>query len=69
MKHNNGGTINAIPLVTLHNVALTTNKPYYTNAGIFDQLMKYLHDNGFRVLSMNNLGYDAKNNVFYIKSV
>jgi peptidoglycan/xylan/chitin deacetylase (PgdA/CDA1 family) len=68
-KYNNGGTINAVPLVTFHNVALTTNKPYYTNAGIFDQLMKYLHDNGFRVLSMNNLGYDAKNNVFYLKSV
>ena len=69
IKYNNGGTINAVPLVTFHNVALTTNKPYYTNAGIFDQLMKYLHDNGFRVLSMNNLGYDAKNNAFYIKSV
>jgi hypothetical protein len=68
-KYNNNGTINAIPLVTFHNVALTTNKPYYTNAVIFDQLMKYLHDNGFRVLSMNNLGYDAKNNAFYIKSV
>jgi len=69
IKYNNGGTINAVPLVTFHNVALTTNKPYYTNAAIFDQLMKYLHDNGFRVLSMNNLGYEAKNNVFYIKSV
>ncbi len=30
--------------------------------------MKYLHENGFRVLTMNDLGYDTKNNVLYIKS-
>jgi len=29
--------------------------------------MKYLHDNGFRVLSMANLGYDTKSNTFYMK--
>ena len=67
--YNNGGTISAVPLVTFHNVRPVNNVPYTTNVGIFDQLMKYLHDNGFRVLSMNNLGYDAKNNAFYIKSV
>jgi peptidoglycan/xylan/chitin deacetylase (PgdA/CDA1 family) len=69
IKYNNGGTINAVPLVTFHNVLPLGSKPYSTNVAIFDQLMKYLHDNGFRVLSMNNLGYDAKNNVFYIKSL
>ncbi len=67
--NNNGGTINAVPLVTFHNVRPVNNVPYTTNVGVFDELMKYLHDNGFRVLSMNNLGYDAKNNAFYIKSV
>jgi hypothetical protein len=36
---------------------------------VFAELMKYLHDNGFRVLSMNNLTYGATNNAFYIKSV
>jgi peptidoglycan/xylan/chitin deacetylase (PgdA/CDA1 family) len=69
VKYNNGGTINAVPLVTFHNVLPLGSKPYSTNVAIFDQLMKYLHDNGFRVLSMNNLVYDAKNNAFYIKSV
>ena len=68
-KYNNGGTINVVPLVTFHNVRPVNNVPYTTNVGVFDELMKYLHDNGFRVLSMNNLGYDAKNNAFYIKSV
>jgi peptidoglycan/xylan/chitin deacetylase (PgdA/CDA1 family) len=69
IKYNNGGTISAIPLVMFHNVRPVNNVPYTTNVAIFDQLMKYLHDNGFRVLSMNKLVYDAKNNTFNIKSV
>ena len=32
-------------------------------------MMKYLHDNGFRVLTMSQLGYDTTNNLFYIKNV
>jgi peptidoglycan/xylan/chitin deacetylase (PgdA/CDA1 family) len=68
-KYNNGATINAVPLVTFHNVRPVNNTPYTTNVGVFAELMKYLHDNGFRVLSMNNLVYDAKNNAFYMKSV
>jgi peptidoglycan/xylan/chitin deacetylase (PgdA/CDA1 family) len=68
-KYNNGTTINAVPLVTFHNVRPVNNTPYTTNVGVFAELMKYLHDNGFRVLSMNNLVYDAKNNAFYMKSV
>jgi hypothetical protein len=31
--------------------------------------MKYLHDNGFRVLTLTQLRYDPMNNVFYIKKV
>ncbi len=29
--------------------------------------MKYLLDNAFRLLTLNDLGYDTKNNVFYVK--
>ncbi|MFY9796683.1 MAG: hypothetical protein WAJ93_13430, partial [Candidatus Nitrosopolaris sp.] len=39
-----------------------------TTLKLFAQEMKYLHDNGFRVLLLNQLGYDSNNNVFYIKS-
>ena len=28
--------------------------------------MKYLHDNGFKVLVLNQLAYDPNNNIFYI---
>ncbi len=32
-------------------------------------MMNYLHDNGFKVLTINQLGYYATNNLFYIKNV
>jgi len=31
-------------------------------------MMKYLHDNGFKVLTLDQLGYNAAKNVFYIKA-
>ncbi len=67
--YNQNGKINAVPVVTFHNVAQTTNKPYYTNAGLFDKLMKYLHDNDFRVLILKQIGYDTQINTFYLKGV
>jgi len=36
---------------------------------LFAQMMKYLHDNGFRVLTMSQLGYDTTNNLFYLKNI
>ena len=66
-KYNKGdGIINAIPLITFHDVNLATNQPYITNVSLFDQLMKYLHDNGFKVLTMANMGYDIPSNTLYM---
>ncbi len=61
--NNMGG---AVPLITFHNVRPVNNVPYTTNVGVFAELMKYLHDNGYKVLDMANLRYDTKNNVFHI---
>ena len=61
--------INAVPLITFHNVGLETNNPYTTNVDLFDQLMKYLHDNGFKVLTFKQLGFDTNTNTFYLKDV
>ena len=36
---------------------------------LFDQEMQYLHDNGFKVLLLNQFGFDPNNNVFYLKNV
>ncbi|MFZ0896265.1 MAG: hypothetical protein WAZ77_17335 [Candidatus Nitrosopolaris sp.] len=64
-SYNKNGVIKAIPILTYHNVGLDNNIPYSTDVILFEREMKYLHDNGFRVLIMNQLGYDTQNNTFY----
>jgi peptidoglycan/xylan/chitin deacetylase (PgdA/CDA1 family) len=64
--YNHGGKLNAIPLMIFHNISFTTNRPYNTNAGLFDQLMKYLYENHFKVLTYKQLGYDTRANTFYL---
>jgi hypothetical protein len=71
-KFNQNDIINAIPIIAYHDIvpysdASVTNEPSATTIILFDAEMKYLHDNGFRVLTFYNLGYDEKTNVFYIK--
>jgi peptidoglycan/xylan/chitin deacetylase (PgdA/CDA1 family) len=38
-----------------------------TDVQLFDKEMKYLYDNGFRVITMSDLGYNKTNNHLYIK--
>jgi Polysaccharide deacetylase len=59
-------SILAVPIIAYHNID-NNNATDSTDIGLFAQEMKYLHDNAFRVLTLNDLGYDTKNNVFYIK--
>lgn len=67
--YNQGGKINAVPLLIFHNVALITNRPYYTNAELFDQPMKYLHENHFKVLTYMQFGYNTEANTFYLNGM
>ena len=61
------GPVLAVPIVAYHSI--DNNKTSdSTDIGLFAQEMKYLHENGFRVLTVNDLGYDSKNNVLYIIS-
>jgi peptidoglycan/xylan/chitin deacetylase (PgdA/CDA1 family) len=64
---NKDGTINAIPIIGYHNIeddkAVTS-----TNIDLFDAEMKYLHDNGFKVLTMSDLGYDKNNKYLFVKN-
>jgi Polysaccharide deacetylase len=70
-KFNRNG-VSAIPLVAYHDIVLLpdislSSKPSTTTLNLFNAEMKYLHDNRFKVLTFNDLGYDDKNNIFYLK--
>jgi Polysaccharide deacetylase len=73
IPYNTNGKINAIPIITYHN--LTNSMQDYNmmastiTVDLFAQEMKYLHDNGFRVLLLNQLGYDPTNNVLYLNNL
>ena len=63
---NKNGTINTIPIIGYHSIdnnKTTTS----TDISLFDAEMKYLHDNGFKVITMSDLGYDENNNYLYIR--
>jgi Polysaccharide deacetylase len=60
-------SILVVPIIGYHSIDNNKTRDS-TDVSLFDQEMKYLHDNGFRVLTMNDLGYDTKNNVLYIKA-
>lgn len=71
-KYNKNGCINAIPIVVYHNFLIDKNyieQPNlsFTDAGLFSDEMKYLHENGFKVLKTSDLGYNPTTNYIYIK--
>lgn len=68
LSYNSNGIIRAIPILVYHNVGLQNGKPYSTQVGLFSQEMKYLHDNGFKVVDMAGLGYNSSTNTFYLKN-
>jgi len=61
------GPILAVPIIGYHSIDNNKTRDS-TDVSLFAQEMKYLHDNGFKVLTMNELGYDTKNNVLYVKA-
>jgi peptidoglycan/xylan/chitin deacetylase (PgdA/CDA1 family) len=76
--YNTNETINAIPIIAYHNVDYknsgnSSNFPpgwldSTIDVNLFDREMKYLHDNGFQVLTMSDLGYNQTTNKLYIKN-
>lgn len=68
LSYNSNGTIRAIPILVYHSVGLQSGKPFSTEVGLFGQEMKYLHDNGFKVVDMADLGYNNSTNTFYLKN-
>jgi len=44
------------------------NRPIDTIVNLFDAEMRYLYDNGFKVITMSDLGYDPNSRSVYIKA-
>jgi len=68
--YNTNGTIDAIPIVIWHKIENSGEgdaDAYSTTIDLFEKEIKYLHDNGFKVLTMADIGYDANNNYLYLK--
>jgi peptidoglycan/xylan/chitin deacetylase (PgdA/CDA1 family) len=68
-KYNNAGTIKAIPIIIYHRVGDNSADTYNTDMKLFDTQMRYLHDNGYKVLTMADLAYNEKGNYLYIKDL
>jgi peptidoglycan/xylan/chitin deacetylase (PgdA/CDA1 family) len=64
-KFNLNGKINAIPLITYHEISNESNTS--TSEELFTREMKYLHDNDFQVITVSDLGYNEDDNYFVIK--
>ena len=67
-NNNTDGVINAIPLIAYHNID-NNMAASSTNIDLFRAEMKYLHDNGFKVLTMKDLGYNEMSNHLYVKNM
>jgi peptidoglycan/xylan/chitin deacetylase (PgdA/CDA1 family) len=75
-QYNTNGTINAIPIIVYHSVDYKNSSSNISpdwldstiDVNLFDREMKYLHDNGFQVLTMSDLGYNQTSNKLYIKN-
>jgi peptidoglycan/xylan/chitin deacetylase (PgdA/CDA1 family) len=71
-NYNKDGVVRAIPIIVYHILVnypdlSDSNRPIDTTVNLFDAEMKYLHDNGFKVITMSDLGYDANSKSLYIK--
>jgi peptidoglycan/xylan/chitin deacetylase (PgdA/CDA1 family) len=64
--NNKKGIVDAIPIVAYHIIDNSLD-PSSTDVSLFSSEMKYLHDNGFEVIPMSDLGYDQAANLMYIK--
>jgi len=59
--------VQAIPIIVYHRID-NSGAPYSTNISLFAEEMKYLHDNGFKVINLDDLVYGNSTNSFYFKN-
>jgi peptidoglycan/xylan/chitin deacetylase (PgdA/CDA1 family) len=65
--NNKKGFVDAIPIVAYHSID-DSQGPSSTDVSLFASEMKYLHDNGFKVIPMSDLRYDQITNYMYVRN-
>jgi peptidoglycan/xylan/chitin deacetylase (PgdA/CDA1 family) len=71
-SYNKDGIVRAIPIIVYHTLVnyrdlSDSNRPIDTTVNLFDAEMRYLYENGFKVIPMSDLGYDANSRSVYIR--
>jgi peptidoglycan/xylan/chitin deacetylase (PgdA/CDA1 family) len=64
--NNKKGAVDAIPIIAYHGID-NSSGPSSTDVALFAAEMKYLHDNGFKVVPMSDLGYNESTNSMNIR--
>ena len=65
--NNRKGFVDAIPIVAYHSIDDSKGRSS-TDVNLFASEMKYLRDNGFKVIPMSDLRYDQITNYMYIRN-
>ena len=69
LNSDNAKPINSVLILGYHNLNNTqTTQRDAMDAALFDKEMKYLHDNGIRVITMSDLGYDQNSKYLYVRN-
>ncbi len=71
-NYNKDGMVRAIPIIVYHTLVnyhdlSDSNRPIDTTVNLFDSEMRYLYNNGFKVITMSDIGYDENSQSLYIK--
>jgi peptidoglycan/xylan/chitin deacetylase (PgdA/CDA1 family) len=68
-QFNTNGSLEALPVLIYHKVDDVGKDAGTTTTELFEKEMQYLHDNGFKVLTMADLQYDEGANRFYVPTI
>ncbi len=69
LNSDNAKPINSVLILGYHNLNdIQTTQRDAMDAALFDKEMKYLHDNGIRVITMSDLGYDQNSKYLYVRN-
>ena len=66
-EFNKDGQVNAISIIGYHEIS--RNDDIGTSPELFELEMEYLYENGFKVITLADLGYDETQERFYVKNL